>query len=903
MMKLRKTLVTLLVLSMILAGFTGVAGATFSDTANSAAKNKIEKLAALGVLAGYPDGTFKPDNNITRAEFAKIACILAGLKSSGDILKNSPSKFSDVKAGEWFTGWVNLAVSQGYMKGYPDGTFKPQSNISNAEVLTVLCRLLGYNDNLPGEWPIEYLVKAADLDISKGVTFDSSAPATRANVCWFSEQSLEVDNVEWNKDKDKFDKILPAESILSEAFEGGVKEDALCYDWEIANDKLRVSVWAKDGNGGFNPAAADSKTWTVNKDVTLNGAAHVSGLANKIIDFIVNDDNEIIYAEVKAYGSLSDVEAKKVSNTKLTINDKSYTVNAGAIGKVVGQATTPFSGADWDQYADINATADGVWDGTDRFDKIYALLNSDGEVAFVYSSASDNPGVVKSVNSTTKKITFKTGAVGAQNANLSSYNTDATNADKTVIVFRDGKVASVIDIKENDLLWVDKNANGYDYKLTARSTKAEGTLEEHNSALTSFTVAGTSYKTPTGVGAAAFLSTDGGDVYSGFTKAADFNDVLGEKVAVLLDGNGRFRYMISDATSTEGSQYGVVAEVYGSTSVTTGDWTTTDIEIFTKDGKLHKYAVNADSSTNAKVKKETAAPNRFFFDVKGDSWVPAPPPGAWTVQADDILLNAAATRLVKFTLQSNGAIDTFSFVSQAGATGAVDPDLHTVVIGAATLGMEGAVVFDVSAADKDDWEVVGWKDLEDAAGAGAVTVKDYKDSDGDITYLAAGTAIAATTDYAMYTGKGYDANGPYIKILDANGAVVKKTCVSNFDSTDPDWGTVAKGDVITYTVTGGKIATITVKPGNQAPPTGDGLKDVVTSVVRSGVKKIKVKDNAAALDSTAVYKFVDGDTLFFDFTDTDATPLKITLDDVQELDNIKWEADAKDVLKWVVVVK
>jgi len=905
MMKLRKTLVTLLVLSMILAGFTGVAGATFSDTANSAAKNKIEKLAALGVLAGYPDGTFKPDNNITRAEFAKIACILAGLKSSGDILKNSPSKFSDVAAGEWFTGWVNLAVSQGYMKGYPDGTFKPQSNISNAEVLTVLCRLLGYSDNLPGEWPVEYLVKAADLDISKGVTFDSSAPATRANVCWFSEQSLEVDNVEWNKDKDKFEKILPAESILSEAFEGGVKEDALCYGWEIANGKLRVSVYAGDGDGGFNAAAADSKTWTVNKDVTLNGATHVSGLANKIIDFIVNDDNEIIYAEVKAYGSLSDTESEKVSDTKFTINDKSYTVNAGALGKMTAKAVSGIGGsADWDQFGDF---ADEVWDDGDGFDKIYALLNSDGEIAFVRSSAEAQAGVVKSVNSTTKKITLKTGAAGAQAANLTSYNTDASDADKTVIVFRDGKVASVTDIQENDMLWVAKtpNANGYDYKLTARSTKVVGTLEEHNAGLTSFKISGTSYDTPTAGGTR--LSTDGGDEYKVFVKA-DLEDVLDGEVKALTDGNGRVWYIISDATSTAGAQYGVVAEVFGSTS--SSGYSTSDIEIFTKDGKLHKYAVNSDSATLAKAKlAQTVDPDGvgplpvgdyIYFDVTAGGGF----------NGSDIW--AHAKRLVKFTLQSNGAIDTFSFVNNADAiaAGAVDSDLHTVTLTTdGDFGVEGAVVFDVSAADKDDWEVISWKDLEDFAGTGAVTVIDYKDSDGDITYLVSNTAIAATTDYAMYTGKGFDANGPYIKILDTNGTVVKKTCVSGFDDPadanyDADWATVAKGDVITYTVAGGKIATITVKAGNQV---NHGVApvvlnwDSVSKVIRSGVKKIEIENFAGA--GGAAYKFVDADTLFFNFTDPDATPTKITLDDVQELDHIKWEANAAGLLKWVVVVE
>ena len=908
MMKLRKTLVTLLVLSMILAGFTGVAGATFSDTANSAAKNKIEKLAALGVLAGYPDGTFKPDNNITRAEFAKIACVLAGLKSSGDILKNSPSKFSDVAAGEWFTGWVNLAVSQGYMKGYPDGTFKPQANISNAEVLTVLCRLLGYSDNLPGEWPIEYLVKAADLDISKGLTFDSSAPATRANVCWFSEQSLEVDNVEWDKDKDKFVKIVPAETILSEAFEGGIKKKALCYGWEVTSDKTKISLYAGDGNGGFNPASADSKAWVVNKDVTLNGVTHVSGLANKIIDFVVNDDNEIIYAEVKAYGLLSDVEAEKVSNTRFKINDKTYNVNAGALGKlkntvapVVNKSVNGLNNAvpavpdanGWDQYNDFVAE---VWDNADGFDKVYALLNADGEVAFVYGGQDAKPGVVKSVNSTTKKITFKTGAAGAQNADLTAYNADATNKDKSIIVFRDGKVASVTDIQENDLLSVAQNANGYDYKLTARSSSATGTLQEHNAARTSFTIGGTSYKTPTA--ADASLSDDGGSEYKGalIGAATDFKDYLGKEAKVLLDSNGRIRYMISDEKAVSAAQYGVVAEVYGSLSGT--GFTTTDIEFFAKDGKLHKYPVNSDSATLAKAKMAPAPGSQIYFDVDGSG----------TRNAGDV--DAVDKRLVKFSLQSNGAIDTFEFVNNADniALNARNTDLHTVNLTAGGWkGIEGAAVFDVRAASKDDWEVVGWKDLESAIANGAIApiaVVDYKESSGDITYISViGTAaISATTDYAMFVGKGYDSDGPFIKILDANGAVAKKTCVKNIDTVSAAGWASVKGDMISYTVSGSKIATITPKPGNQTAHGGPPALnwDSVAEVVRSGAKKIKIENFDGA--GGAVYRFVDDDTLFFDFTNEDGTPIKTTLDGVQQLDHIRFEV-VGNLLKWVVVVK
>jgi len=71
------------------------------------------KLSALNVFGGYTDGTVQPNNNITRAEFAKVACTLAGMADSADVLKGNASKFSDVVAGQWYTGYVNLANQPG----------------------------------------------------------------------------------------------------------------------------------------------------------------------------------------------------------------------------------------------------------------------------------------------------------------------------------------------------------------------------------------------------------------------------------------------------------------------------------------------------------------------------------------------------------------------------------------------------------------------------------------------------------------------------------------------------------------------------------------------------------------------------------------------------------------------
>ena len=100
--------------------------------------NAVSTLSRLGVISGYPDGTFRPDASITRAEFAKIAvsfCKYGSTTYSGC--------FSDVKASDWFSTCVETARNSNLIAGYPDGTFRPNNAITRAEACTIVNRTLG----------------------------------------------------------------------------------------------------------------------------------------------------------------------------------------------------------------------------------------------------------------------------------------------------------------------------------------------------------------------------------------------------------------------------------------------------------------------------------------------------------------------------------------------------------------------------------------------------------------------------------------------------------------------------------------------------------------------------------------------------------------------------------------
>lgn len=97
--------------------------------------NAVSTLSAMGIITGYPDGTFRPNAYITRAEFAAIA---ARFDADGD---KTLAAFSDI-ANHWAKDEISVAYNNGWVDGYPDGTFGPQRNITRAETVTLVNRVL-----------------------------------------------------------------------------------------------------------------------------------------------------------------------------------------------------------------------------------------------------------------------------------------------------------------------------------------------------------------------------------------------------------------------------------------------------------------------------------------------------------------------------------------------------------------------------------------------------------------------------------------------------------------------------------------------------------------------------------------------------------------------------------------
>jgi len=102
--------------------------------------NQVCFMHWKGVLADYSrDGRFRPNEPVTRAEFATLAAHFDHLSLS------DANAFSDVAPGHWAVKYINSAAAKGWITGYPEGTFKPEANINRAEVVTLVGRMLERN--------------------------------------------------------------------------------------------------------------------------------------------------------------------------------------------------------------------------------------------------------------------------------------------------------------------------------------------------------------------------------------------------------------------------------------------------------------------------------------------------------------------------------------------------------------------------------------------------------------------------------------------------------------------------------------------------------------------------------------------------------------------------------------
>ncbi|WP_336789227.1 S-layer homology domain-containing protein [Paenibacillus sp. MMO-177] len=112
------------------------AAATATDISGHWAEKELAEWQSLGLINGFPDGTLRPDQVITRIEFVTLVNRLLAHKGTGN------TAFSDVPGSAWYASEVQAAVQAGYINGFPDGTFRPVRPLSRVEAAVMLAKIV-----------------------------------------------------------------------------------------------------------------------------------------------------------------------------------------------------------------------------------------------------------------------------------------------------------------------------------------------------------------------------------------------------------------------------------------------------------------------------------------------------------------------------------------------------------------------------------------------------------------------------------------------------------------------------------------------------------------------------------------------------------------------------------------
>ena len=569
---------------------------------DSAQAEAATRLQNLDILKGYEDGSLGLDKDITRAEFAAVAVRLLGLESAAELSKASTA-FSDVAASHWASGYVNIAVQQGIIKGYPDGTFKPSQNVSGVEALAMLVRILGYDPAVTGVWPSNYIVKANEIGLTKKApAFSATAPAPRGLVAQFADNALTIDKmIQTTTGTEvtyavKEGKTLLSENLSSKKVEGKVLDSGLLIGSSLDDDEVTISVAAVNG---------DDKHSDVGKDLPftlINGASAFPYLGMDVIVWS-NDDDEIFLVQLDDSALLSDLVTAN-ANTDTT-NHKGLEVTLDSADKtydVLDDALLIVGGVVKDPVDFLDPNHDGTLDDTlVNFNVKYSLNSKnkiDTLIASYYGSA--KMSIVEEVKVKSDKVEIR---------DKSSFNNNVTIDEDDEYLILDGNTGAVLtfdDLKENDIIYTADN--GTEFIIMVSKKTVEGEFDKVKEADKYVYIDGVKYRPIDKQLTSLSFSVDGGDEFD-----ANLDDVLGQDVVAGIGLDGRVVYMsATDATEISPANYFFA---YGAKEDVGLTSTKYYLLVYNQDGDKVAYQVTDDTDYEVGATKGNIDDNRGGIDL------------------------------------------------------------------------------------------------------------------------------------------------------------------------------------------------------------------------------------------------------------------------------------------------
>ena len=477
-----------MMLSVMVVG----AGAAFSDQSKIKNTEAVDACTALNIIGGYPDGSFKPEGNITRAEVTKMICVALNGGKNPAVSTNTTPTFSDVRNNAnaaWAEGYIESCAAQGIVSGVGGGKFAPNGNVTGVQLAKMLLVSLGYkseNEGFTGNaWATNVNVRAAQKGLYKGLEkMDTNAAITRDNAAQMVWNALNAYEVEYK-------------TTLVTDKNGQLSSQITLQDKVVGstNDKITLMEDKYDAKTFVGTFEGNSKVLSL-KDgqiqVTDNDA---TGTAQKEAVFTYDLDLKYIGEEVKVlykdnvndgqkgklddkdtiYGvyvtggtsvinaTLNDIDDDYDTAEKVSVNDKNYKVAKD--GKVVTNLVNATAGSAWSTKATGKTAIENLHHVNG--DTVKFVLNDSNEIISAYVTTSD---------------LYKVTAVSGKKVSLAGIGTiDTAENDTTVysgIAKDDVVVATALySTNKDDATYVITKAESVTGKVTGYAGTKNVTMD------------------------------------------------------------------------------------------------------------------------------------------------------------------------------------------------------------------------------------------------------------------------------------------------------------------------------------------------------------------------------------------------------------------------------------------
>jgi hypothetical protein len=909
---------------------TAKADAAYSDTAGTACEGAVNVLTALGVVNGYTDGTYRPEQVVTRAEMAKLVVTALGVDKYATA---TTSQFYDMSAAEWAIPYVEYAANLNIVNGYGNGKFGPNDTVTYEQAVTMIVRALGYTDEckeMNGSWPAIYIQKATALGIFEDVVNGGATGADRGDVAIMLYNALDLPEVYADNDG-------------TTQYKNGSEEFSV--NGGTIKGVSMLSTLNKSGTSYYGVLSAEDAD-----DAAIDVRAYV-GAAGKIYK---DKDGDVI--------SIGDLKSEFLTGTvngdgdELTVDGTVYTINDDALTVFKYTNSSEF---DEDQdsvkvftngvYADktYTKTSNGVLDGVNKNKSITVAAKVSGRtITNIFSVLEWNKSDSKN------QWSFKSEVVDESDITpISSKQTllgkdfktnDDGDIDYTTFILTG--VDSLDDIAEDNVVYVYADKNDKIRKVEVGTETVTGVLKSFSQGTVAstgdsgtqatFNIDGTSYKGTCADPQTEHPTANTTDPYA-WTLSSDSDDVdIGDTVTAYLDATGKI-YEI-ELEENASSDYAVVLE----SSLKTCDTKINDKSALV-DGVVKYNSSNVGSDDNPELYIYTAGGDALTLEFAKDATVKIKDPDGNTTSTykgddkDDIPVGS----IITYSLNSSKKIKSVTIKSEGS-----DPETTSTITAKGYIDgakiLDSAVIFTLEnpASDKkgtlaekyddDDADIARLSALLDTEGVTVyATVKNSKgqiealvideeasnddvyygiatevtsidsddndDNDREVTFLVNGQSQTYQYDSGDFT-KDLEKNVFYAFKLDASGYIDEAESIY-------DGLLVDNGDKEVYL--GYTVATNSgVKVNSNVVNANDN--NLIQSTYKAG--NADYNNNRVTLDSDVIYIVESGSTyavgtksdltgadegdyaLFFDLDDDDDR------DGVADLVIITSEPDSKD---------